>query len=137
MPQITVQTTVNAPIEKVWEYWTAPEHITQWNQASPDWHCPAATNDLKVGGKFSATMAAKDGSAEFAFEGQYTQVIPQELLAYKMEDGRTVTVTFTKLSDTQTEVVETFDSEETHSMEQQKEGWQSILTSFKKHTENN
>jgi uncharacterized protein YndB with AHSA1/START domain len=91
---ITVQASIADPIQKVWDFWTGPEHITQWNQASEDWHCPKASNDLRTGGKFSSTMAAKDGSMSFDFEGEYDEVIPGELIRYTMADGREVSISF-------------------------------------------
>jgi uncharacterized protein YndB with AHSA1/START domain len=131
---ITVQALVNAPIEKVWNAWTKPEHITQWNNASDDWHTPKASNDLRVGGKFSATMAARDGSASFDFEGTYTDVKQHQLIAYSMADGRTVKVVF-KAEGSKTKVIETFDPESENSIELQRGGWQAILDNFKKYTE--
>jgi uncharacterized protein YndB with AHSA1/START domain len=133
---ITVQSTVNAPVEKVWKYWSDPAHITQWCQASDDWHAPHAENDLRTGGKFSTTMAAKDGSFSFDFGGIYDNVEEHKLIAYTMGDGRKVSVVFTAKGD-QTEVVETFDMENTHSEEMQRGGWQAILDNFKKYTEAN
>ena len=90
--EITVKTTVHAPIEKVWEYWNEPEHMTKWSHASDDWHTPYAENDLRVGGKFVARMEAKDGSFGFDFGGVYDEVKLHEVIAYTMEDGRTVKV---------------------------------------------
>jgi len=133
---ITVQSTVNAPVEKVWKYWSDPAHITQWCQASDDWHAPHAENDLRTGGKFSTTMAAKDGSFSFDFGGIYDNVEEHKLIEYTMGDGRKVSVVFTAKGD-QTEVVETFDMENTHSEEMQRGGWQAILDNFKKYTEAN
>ena len=132
--QITVSATVKAPVEKVWKYWTEPDHITKWCQASDDWHAPYAENDVKPGGKFKTTMAAKDGSYSFDFEGEYTSVILYNLLEYTMADGRKVKVIFRSKGDL-TDIEETFDAESTHSLEQQKQGWQNILDSFKMHTE--
>ena len=131
---ITVQTTVEAPVEKVWNSWTKPEHITQWNSASDDWHTPQASNDLRVGGKFSATMAARDGSASFDFEGVYSNVKPNQLIEYVMSDGRTVKVAF-EASGNKTHVKETFDAENENPIELQRGGWQAILDNFKKYTE--
>jgi uncharacterized protein YndB with AHSA1/START domain len=131
---ITVEAIVNAPISKVWESWALPQHITKWNQASEDWHTPYAENDLRTGGKFKSTMAAKDGSASFDFEGVYSLVIPQERIEYAMSDGRTVKVIF-QGSGNQTKVTETFDPESENSLELQRGGWQAILNSFKKYTE--
>src|SRR5688572_159472 len=91
---ITVEATVNAPVEKVWTSWNEPNHITKWNQASEDWHSPNAENDLRTGGKFKVTMAAKDGSMSFDFEGQYTNVQPHKAIAYTMADGRKVSIAF-------------------------------------------
>lgn len=131
---ITVAATIFAPIEKVWEFWSEPEHITQWNQASDDWHSPYAENDLRVDGKFKTTMAAKDGSFGFDFEGVYSEVAKFKKIAYSMSDGRKVVITFSQDGNT-TKVVETFDAEETNSIEMQKEGWQAILNSFKRYAE--
>lgn len=132
--RITVETTINAPLKKVWEYWSAPEHITKWNAASDDWHSPRAENDLRKGGKFLARMEAKDGSMGFDFEGVYDEVVDQKLIAYTMGDGRTVSVNFEETGD-QTRVRETFDAETTHSEEMQRGGWQAILDNFKKYVE--
>jgi len=131
---ITVETIVKAPVRKVWESWTLPQHITKWNQASDDWHTPYAENDLCTGGKFKSTMAAKDGSMSFDFEGTYTRVTPHELIEYIMSDGRTVKVIF-ETSGQETKVTETFDPESENSLELQRGGWQAILDSFKKYTE--
>ncbi len=131
---ITVETTINAPIEKVWKTWTTPEDIMQWNNASDDWHTPKAENDLSVGGKFSYIMAAKDGSFSFDFNGIYSEVKTNELISYAIEDGRKVKITFVS-KDNQTIVTESFEAEETNPVELQKNGWQAILDNFKKHTE--
>lgn len=132
--QTTVETAVQAPVEKVWHCWNTPECIMQWNAASDDWHTPKSTVDLKEGGKFTSRMEAKDGSAGFDFAGTYTKVVPNEQLAYEMEDGRKVSVTFVPLGD-KTLINETFDAETENSVEMQRQGWQSILDNFKKHTE--
>ncbi|MBN8678134.1 MAG: SRPBCC family protein [Chitinophagales bacterium] len=131
---ITVQALVNAPLEKAWACWTDPAHITQWNHASDDWHCPKATNDPRTCGKFSATMAARDGSMSFDFEGTYDEVIPMEKLSYQMPDGRKVLVTFAE-EGSGTVVTETFDPEDMNPLEMQRAGWQAILDNYKKHTE--
>jgi uncharacterized protein YndB with AHSA1/START domain len=133
---ITVQNTVNAPIEKVWEYWTSPSHITKWNFASEDWHSPSAENDLRTGGKFTARMEAKDGSVGFDFAGVYNEVRQHELIKYTMGDGRKVTVGFTNLDD-KTKIIETFEAENTNSVELQTTGWQTILDNFKNYVESN
>jgi uncharacterized protein YndB with AHSA1/START domain len=131
---ITVQTLVNVPLEKAWKCWTDPAHITQWNHASDDWHCPKATNDPRTGGKFSATMAARDGSMSFNFEGVYDEVIPLQKLAYQMPGGRNVLVTFAA-EGSGTLVTETFDPEDMNPEEMQRAGWQAILDNYKQHTE--
>lgn len=134
--RITVESVVNAPVEKVWKYWNQPEHITQWCSASDDWHAPKASNDLKVGGNFSTRMEAKDGSFGFDFGGVYDEVKTNELIEYTMGDGRKVEVHFTA-NGNETSIVETFDAENTHSVEMQKGGWQAILNNFKNYTESN
>lgn len=131
---ITVEATIKAPVEKVWNYWSAPKHIVQWNSASDDWHTPHAENDLRSGGKFSSRMEAKDGSLGFDFNGVYNQVKKHELIAYSISDGRKVSVTFSS-DKNKTKITEAFEAENTHSIEQQKTGWQAILDNFKKYTE--
>ena len=133
---ITVESTINAPVEKVWEFWSKPEHITKWNNASDDWHTPRAENDLRVGGKFSARMEAKDGSFGFDFGGVYDAVRENEYIEYTLGDDRKVKVNFIPQGN-KTKVVESFDAESTHSVEMQKGGWQAILDNFKKYTEAN
>ena len=134
--KITVECIVNSNIEKVWKYWTTPKHIEQWNYASDDWHTPKASNDLKVGGKFSSTMAAKDGSFSFDFGGRYTEIQEYKLIKYTMDDGRMASIDFIAIGGT-VEIVETFEAENQNSIELQRSGWQAILNHFKKYVENN
>jgi uncharacterized protein YndB with AHSA1/START domain len=133
---ITVESTVNAPIEKVWDYWTKPEHITQWNNASIDWFTPKAENDLRVGGNFVYRMEAKDGSFGFDFGGVYDSVDINKFLEYTIGDGRKVEITFDADGD-KTKVTESFEAESMNSPELQKQGWQAILDNFKRYTEAN
>lgn len=133
---IKVETLINAPVEKVWTFWTQPQHLTQWTFASSDWHVPYAENDLKVDGKFKTTMAAKDGSAQFDFEGIYSEITEYKRIGYSLADGRQVEITFEE-TDGQTKVTEIFDPENQNPVEMQKEGWQSILNNFKTYTEEN
>ena len=134
--KISIKTVVNAPVDKVWRYWTDPKHITRWNFASPDWHSPSAENDLRENGRFSYRMEAKDGSHGFDFEGAYDKVEPHKRISYTMDDGRKADVQFQEDGNS-TIVDETFDAEPTHSLEMQKTGWQAILDNFKAHVENN
>ena len=136
MAKITVETTIQAPVEKVWKYWTQPEHIINWSFASDDWHTPAAENDLREGGKFSSTMAAKDGSMSFDFGGVYTKVDEHKVIEYTLDDGRTVAITFSAEGGV-TKIVETFEAETENAVEFQQAGWQAILNNFKKYTEGN
>ena len=131
---ITVAATVNAPVEKVWQYWTAPQHITKWNNASNDWHTPKATNDLRKDGTFNYRMEAKDNSFGFDFEGRYTDIKTNELIEYVISDGRKVQILFEALND-ETHITETFEAEEVHPVELQQDGWQAILNNFKRYTE--
>ncbi len=131
---ITVQTTVKAPVEKVWAFWTEPEHIKKWNSASPDWHTPHAENDLRTGGSFSSRMEARDGSFGFDFAGVYDSVVPHKHIAYTIGDGRKVTIDFIP-EDNDTLVSETFEAESINPVEMQRNGWQSIMDNFKKYTE--
>lgn len=131
---ITVETTVRTPVEKVWEYWTEPQHITKWNTASDDWHVPNAENDLRVGGRFLTRMEAKDGSFGFDFNGVYDEVRINEFISYTLGDGRKVAITFMS-QENETKVIEAFEAETTNSIEMQKAGWQAILDNFKKYSE--
>lgn len=132
---ITIEAIVNSQIDKIWKFWTSPEHIVKWNHASDDWHTTAATNDLKVGGKFSSRMEAKDGSFGFDFWGTYDEIILNKKIAYTLGDERKVNVTFTK-KDNGVEIISKFEAENENPVEMQKEGWQMILNNFKKYAEN-
>jgi uncharacterized protein YndB with AHSA1/START domain len=131
--KITVETDVAAPLETVWRTYTTPEDIKQWNAASDDWHTTAATVDLRPGGAFSSRMEAKDGSMGFDFAGVYTTVIKHELIEYSFGD-RHASVEFNKVPQG-VRVRVTFDAEATHSIEQQQQGWQAILTNFARYAE--
>ena len=137
MEKMTVQTSVNADILKTWNYYTKPEHITQWNFAMDDWHCPHAENDVKIGGKLIARMEAKDGSEGFSFGGTYTDVLFGKRLEYVMDDERHVYVEFVNNGHNIIDVVVSFDVEGEYPPEKQRDGWQSILNNFKKYIESN
>lgn len=131
---ITITTNIQAAIDKVWDCWTLPEHIVNWNFASPDWHAPAAENDLREGGEFVFTMAARDGSVAFDFTGIYTLVEPYKLIEYRIADGRKVSVQFL-VEANHVVVTETFETENQNSAEMQEAGWQAILNNFKDYVE--
>lgn len=131
---ITIATNVLVPVEKVWAYWTEPEHITQWNNASEDWHTPRAENDLRPGGRFVSRMEAKDGSFGFDFSGTYDEVILLKSIIYTLDDDRKVQLTFTDQGQ-ETHIVETFEAESENSIEMQRDGWQAILDNFKRYAE--
>jgi uncharacterized protein YndB with AHSA1/START domain len=133
---ITVQTLLNIPLRKAWEYWNGPEHIINWAFASDDWEAPAAENDLRVGGKFKTVMAAKDKSASFDLVGTYSVVEENSSIEYDMADGRHVKVKFESTPEG-TRITETFDPENENSAEMQRSGWQAILDNFKKYAESN
>jgi len=133
---ITVQSVVKAPIEKVSEFWTKPEHIVHWAFASDDWEAPAAENYLRVGGRFKTTMAAKDRTTSFDFTGVYTNVKEHELIEYDIDDGRHVEVEFRELPEG-VKITETFEPENENPEKMQRSGWQAILDNFKKYAEAN
>ena len=130
---ITIETLVRAPIDKVWRAYTSPEDIIQWNAALDDWHTTSSSVELRVGGIFSSRMEAKDGSFGFDFAGTYTKIIPNELIEYAFGD-RTASVQFMQTSDG-VKVRITFVAETEHSVEEQEQGWQSILNKFASHVE--
>lgn len=131
---ITLETLVSVTLEKAWETWIQPQHVTQWNFASPDWHCPSAQTDLKVGGKFSSRMEARDGSFGFDFWGIYDEIVPLSLLRITMGDGRKMEVRFEPLN-SKVKVTERFETEDLNTAERQREGWQAILDNYKAYAE--
>ena len=131
--QITVQTTVAAPIDQVWRAYTTPADIKQWNAASDDWHTTAASVDLREGGAFSSRMEAKDGSMGFDFAGTYSEIVPNQRIAYAFGDRKAV-VNFAETPQGVTVRV-SFDPDSEYPVEQQQQGWQSILDNFKRHVE--
>lgn len=131
---ILIHTTLKVPLEKVWKYWTTPEYIVKWNYASEDWHTPWVENDLHEGGKFNYRMEAKDGSMGFDFAGVYNAIILNKHIECTLGDGRKVKITFSAKKD-KTEITESFETENTNSIELQRNGWQAILNNFKKYAE--
>lgn len=134
MDNITIKAIISAPIEKIWEAWTVPEHVVNWNFASPDWHCPMAENNLKVWWKFTYTMSSKDWKYSFNFEWEYSKIQINKLIQYTMWDWRKVEVNFNQHWD-KVIVTETFDAESENTLEKQKEWWQAILDNFKSYVE--
>lgn len=130
---ITIETIVQAPIDKVWRAYTSPEDIIQWNAASDDWHTTSSSVELRVGGTFSSRMEAKDGSFGFDFAGTYTKIIPNELIEYEFFN-RSASVEFMQIKEG-VKVRITFIAETEYSVEDQEEGWQAILDKFARHVE--
>lgn len=137
MEPITIEITILKSVSKVWEYFTEPEHITQWNFASPEWTCPNAKNDVQIGGEFNYRMEAKDQSFGFDFKGTYDEVSPFEKIKYHLEDGRNVEVLFESIDQNTTKVTEVFEPDPEQPAQMQREGWYAILDNFHKHVENN
>lgn len=133
---IHISNTIEAPLEKVWLFYNSPKHIVRWNQASPDWHCPFSENDLKKGGRFKHTMAAKDDSFSFDFSGIYDEVNLYKKVAYLLDDGRKAVVEFIEKTPDQTLMKIAFEAENQNTEAMQQQGWQAILNSFKLYTEN-
>ncbi len=132
--QIKVEALVDAPLGKAWEHWTSADHITKWYAASDDWHTPRASNDVKVGGRFTFRMEARTQSAGFDFTGTYTLVSPQKHLHCLLGDGRHLDIRFFP-EGKRVRIVEEFEAEKTNSTEHQRKGWQAILDSFKRYVE--
>ena len=130
---ITVSTEVAAPLEAVWRAYTTPADIMVWNSASPDWHTPSASVDLREGGRFCSRMEARDGSMGFDFEGVYTRIVPLQRLEYRFGD-RQAQVEFWPGPQAVTVRV-SFDPETVFPEDQQRAGWQAILDHFKRHVE--
>ncbi len=132
--RITIAATVDVPVEKAWDFWMLPEHITQWNNASDAWFTPHAENDVRVGGQFLFRMAARDGSFSFDFTGEYEVVELHQRLVYRLADDRLADITF-EARDGATHITESFDPEAVNSVEMQQAGWQAILDNFKRYAE--
>jgi uncharacterized protein YndB with AHSA1/START domain len=141
MQKIKIETVVNADIKKVWENWNNSQSITKWAFASYTWECPNAKNDLKVGGKFSTRMSAKDGSEGFDFSGTYTEIVNLNKIKYIMDKdvnedkNRECEILFIDLGNGTTKIVEEFDPENINSEELQRAGWKAILENFRKFVE--
>ena len=133
-PTLTITTTVEHTVDRVWNLWVTPRHILKWNMASPEWRCSFAENDLKAGGRFLFRMAAKDGSESFDYTGTYQSAVPRSRLSYTLDDGRKVSVVLTP-EGSGTRITETFEAESTHTLEQQQQGWQAVLEHFKSYAE--
>lgn len=134
MQLITVQSNIKAPVQKVWEFFTNPQHVINWNFAMPEWHCPSATNQLEVGGEFHYTMAARDNSMSFDFWGTYQKIEIEKNIEILLGDGRSMLVTFEMTDDT-TIITEKFEPENENPVEMQQAGWQMILDNFKRYVE--
>lgn len=137
MEPITIKSTISAPVQKVWDYFNTPDHITKWNFAHESWQCPSSENDLRIGGKFKTRMEAKDGSLGFDFEGIYDEIIPGEKIKYYLDDGRNVEIQFQKIDGDTTKIIQIFDPEQQNPIEMQRDGWYAILNNFQKYVENN
>lgn len=136
MDSIKIEITILKPVSTVWELFTQPEHITQWNFASDEWTCPKAENDLQIGGEFNYRMEAKDQSFGFDFKGIYDEVAPFEKIKYHLEDGRKVEVLFEILDQNTTTVTEIFEPDPGQPELMQRESWYAILDNFHKYVEN-
>ena len=134
--KLKIETVVNKNLNTAWDAYTKPEHITKWNFANDDWCCPSVENELKVGGKYKARMEAKDGSFGFDFEAVYEEFTPLKKLTLKMSDGRAATTEFHNVGG-KTKIITVFDAEKENPEQMQKDGWQAILTNFKKYIELN
>lgn len=136
MEKIIIETTIQAPLQKVWDFWTGIEHMAGWAFASDDWGAEGIVNDIQKGGSFSSRMFAKDGSVEFNFNGTYTEVTENRLLKYKLDDGRGVNVEFEE-SPAGVHISQSFEPESENPVEMQRAGWQAYLDNFKKYVESN
>lgn len=132
--KLNVETRIRADLKTVWSAYNTPEEITQWNSPSDDWHSPRSQVDLREGGTFNTRMEARDGSMGFDFEGTYTRVVPQELIEYRMSDGREVAVHFDQEKDS-VRIRVAFDAESENPAEVQQQGWQAILDNFGQYVE--
>jgi uncharacterized protein YndB with AHSA1/START domain len=132
--KITINAYADASPSEAWKAYTSAAAITQWNQASPDWHCPSAEVDLRVGGRHVARMEARDGSFGFDFAATYEEVDPPRALTLRLDDDRRARTTF-EPEGSGTRVTVVFDAETSNPIEMQRDGWQAILDSYVRHLE--
>jgi len=137
MEPIKIEITILKPVHMVWQFMNDPKHITKWNFANDQWHCPKAENDLRVGGTLRTRMEAKDKSFGFDYVAVYEEIQPERLIRYRLEDGRTGEIVFNAVDPGTTQIIETFEPETKNSREMQREGWYAILNNFHKYAENN
>ena len=131
---LTAETLINAPIEKIWEYWTNPQHIIHWNNASEEWHTPHAENELRIGGKLTLKMELKNGTDGFDYICIYDDIIPNERISHTTSDNRKTTILFTQ-TDKGVKLTETFEPVTTVPLDDQQAFCQSILNKFKAYAE--
>ncbi len=134
LDKITIQAEVAVEKSKLWDYYTLPEHIINWNFADPSWHCPRASNNMIIGGEYNARMEAKDGSFGFDFIAYYSEINPGENFIYEFA-GRVVSVSFSEIESEKTLITIIFDPETENPIDLQRNGWQMILNNFKYYAE--
>ncbi len=130
--RVSIQTTIQKPIELVWKTYITPKHVDAWNHATEDWETFGATSDFRVGGYFKYPMRAKDHSFGFDFEGEFLQIEPLKYIKYRLLDDRIVEIKFSE-QPKQVKVEVIFDTESENSVELQRQGWQQILDAFKRY----
>ncbi|SDF55120.1 Uncharacterized conserved protein YndB, AHSA1/START domain [Mucilaginibacter pineti] len=132
--EITVETTINLPVDTVWKLWTTEVDVKQWNKPSDDWHTTKANVDFKEGGKFLLRMELKNGQGGFDHAGVYNKIIVDNLIDYTGVDGRRSTVTFIADGE-RTRLTETFQPEEQTPLDVQRAFCQGVLNNFKTYAE--
>ena len=137
MEPIKIEIIILKPVSQVWEYFTKPEHITEWNYANESWTSPSAENDLRINGRFNYRMEQEDGEAGYDFAGTYTEVLVEEKISYTLDDNRKVEVIFEEMDASTTKVTQIFEPDESQPRAMQIEGWYAILDRFHKYVENN
>lgn len=136
MEPIILTATINKPIKQVFDAISLPLHIKHWNTASEDWHSPFAENELVEGGRFNYRMEHKETKEGFDFTGTFTKIVSPNILEYKLDDNRHVTIHLHELNKDQTLLTQTFEPENTFPLDQQRQGWQAILDNLVSYIEN-
>lgn len=132
--KITVSTIINASPEEVWEYLTEQQYVEKWNYFRDDWKTSCIVNDFKLGGKFNYRLEAKDGNEGFNFTGVYKEINPFTHYGYTHADDRKVDIKLNNYGD-KTEVIYEFDSNKSHTRQEQEERWATILENLNKFVE--
>ncbi len=94
---IKIERIFDAPVEKVWQAWTAPEQIMKWF-GPKDWTTPVVKSDFRVGGTslycMRGSMAPGEPLMDTWSGGAYKEIVPMQKIVttdyFTDEEGRKI-----------------------------------------------